>query len=113
GDKQVFDPYRLGHFFIAIDIEAFVDLETFKKTTGDIFRQIANSKKQPGADHIYIAGEKEYVVEMERMKNGVPISEATQLQMQQMIEELKMDESKYDIKWTAKYNADAVDSQGW
>lgn len=113
GDKQVFDPYRLGHFFIAIDIEAFVELETFKKTTGDIFRQIANSKKQPGAEHIYIAGEKEYVVELERMKNGVPISEATQLQMQQMIEELKMDESKYDIKWTTKYNADAVDSQGW
>ncbi len=113
GDKQVFDPYRLGHFFIAIDIEAFVELETFKKTTGDIFREITNSKKQPGTDHIYIAGEKEYVIELERMKNGVPISEATQLQMQQMIEELKMDESKYNINWTTKYNADAVDSQGW
>ena len=27
-------PYRLGHFFIAINIEAFTELDAFKKTTG-------------------------------------------------------------------------------
>jgi LDH2 family malate/lactate/ureidoglycolate dehydrogenase len=31
-------PYHLGHFFIAIDIGAFVEVGRFKKTTGDILR---------------------------------------------------------------------------
>ncbi|MCP4762687.1 MAG: Ldh family oxidoreductase [archaeon] len=111
--KQEFIPYRLGHFFIAINIEAFTEIETFKKTTGEILRQISNSKKQPGSEKIFIAGEKEYIIENERLKSGVPISEATQLQLQQMIEEMKLDKTKYNIKWTKHYNPEAVDSQGW
>jgi L-2-hydroxycarboxylate dehydrogenase (NAD+) len=112
GDKKVFYPYRLGHFFIAIDIEAFVELDTFKKTVGEILRQLAASKKQPGADHIYVAGEKEFVIETERADKGIPLTAATQIQLQQMVDELKMDMSKYDIKWKAEYKG-AADSQGW
>ena len=111
--KQVFVPYKLGHFFIAIFIEAFVDLEIFKKTTGDMLRQIANSKKQPGSEHIYVAGEKEFAIEKERINTGVPISKATQIQMLQMVDELKLDASKYDIKWSVTYDPNNVDSQGW
>ncbi len=112
GDKQVFDPYRLGHFFIAIDIEAFTEIDTFKKITGDILRQCANARKQPGADHIYVAGEKEFTIFQERQTKGIPISGATQIQMQQMINELHMDPKKYNITWTELLTGD-VDAQGW
>ncbi|MCF2141505.1 MAG: Ldh family oxidoreductase [Candidatus Lokiarchaeota archaeon] len=112
GDKKVFEPYRLGHFFIAIDIEHFEDLETFKHTTGDILRACANAKLQPGADHIFVAGEKEYKTEIERIKTGVPLSEATQLQLLQMVDEMHLDSSKYNIDWTVEYRG-SVDSQGW
>lgn len=112
GNEKVFDPYRLGHFFIAVDIEAFIELDTFKETTNEILKQIAESQKMPGADHIYVAGEKEYTIIQERQKTGVPISEATQLQLQQMIEEMNLDSDKYDVDWTAKYTG-SVDSQGW
>ncbi|MHA1727684.1 MAG: Ldh family oxidoreductase [Promethearchaeota archaeon] len=112
--KKEFEPYRLGHFFIAIDIEAFTDLEKFKKTTGEMLRQIANSRKQPGADHIYIAGEKEYFIEREREKTGVPIFKQTQLQMQKMMAEMEnLNQNKFKIEWTVKYNPEKVDSQGW
>ncbi len=33
-------PFHLGHFFIAIDTEAFMGLEAFKKTAGDILRDL-------------------------------------------------------------------------
>ena len=33
-------PYHLGHFFIAIDTEAFMGAEAFKKTCGDILRDL-------------------------------------------------------------------------
>jgi len=46
-------PYRLGHFFIAIDTEAFMGLDEFKKTCGDILRELRASAKAPGHDRIY------------------------------------------------------------
>jgi L-2-hydroxycarboxylate dehydrogenase (NAD+) len=66
-------PYRLGHFFIAIDINAFTEPESFKKTTGDILREIRASKKMPGHTRIFTAGEKEY--EMLKSRKGVPFSD--------------------------------------
>ena len=34
-------PYHLGHFFIAIDTEAFMGAEAFKKTCGDILMDVS------------------------------------------------------------------------
>jgi LDH2 family malate/lactate/ureidoglycolate dehydrogenase len=70
-------PYHLGHFFIAIDTEAFMGLESFKKTTGDILRELRNSEKAPGEEKIYTAGEKEYNVWLERKEKGLPLTEAS------------------------------------
>lgn len=68
-------PYRVGHFFIAINIESFTEVEDFKKTTGDILRELRASKKMPGHNRIYTAGEKEYLTMLERRKNGLPVNE--------------------------------------
>ena len=68
-------PYNLGHFFIAIDINAFVEPDDFKKTTGDILRQLRASKKMPGQDRIYTAGEKEYDTWMYRKDKGIPFGD--------------------------------------
>ncbi len=69
-------PYSLGHFFIAIDTEAFMGLDSFKKTAGDILRGLRNSEIAPGEERIYTAGEKEYEVWLERKDKGVPLNEA-------------------------------------
>jgi hypothetical protein len=37
----------LGHFFLAIDVEALVDLTSFEKTAGDLLRFLRNSQKDP------------------------------------------------------------------
>ena len=68
-------PYNLGHFFIAIDVEAFTALDVFKKTTGDILRALRASEKAPGVSRIYTAGEKEHLAFEERKVQGVPINE--------------------------------------
>ncbi len=66
-------PYRLGHFFMAINIDFFTDLDSFKRTTGAICRELQNSQLFPGKDRIYVAGEKEYEIEQRVRKQGVPI----------------------------------------
>ena len=69
-------PYHLGHFFLAININSFIPLNTFKKIAGNILRELRNSKKAPGESRIYTAGEKEYLAYEERKNKGVPINEA-------------------------------------
>jgi len=68
-------PYSVGHFFIVIDISAFTDPEDFKKTTGDILRELRASKKMPGQIRIYTAGEKEHYTWLERKDKGVPFND--------------------------------------
>jgi LDH2 family malate/lactate/ureidoglycolate dehydrogenase len=74
-------PYGLGHFFMAIDIEHFCDLAAFKKTSGDILRELRASQKAPGAERIYTCGEKEHLAGFERKDKGAPIDEALQKQL--------------------------------
>ncbi len=71
-------PYHLGHFFIAIDTEAFLGADSFKKTAGDILRALRASALAPGEGRIYTAGEKEYLAWLERKDKGVPVGEAVQ-----------------------------------
>lgn len=87
GQKVNFD---LGHFFIAINIGAFAEPEDFKKTTGDILRQLRSAKKMPGADRIYTAGEKEYDIMQLRKEKGAPINSDLLEEMKQMARELQI-----------------------
>lgn len=91
-------PFDLGHFFIAINIEAFLDLEQFKKSVGTMLRELAGSKKMPDADHIYIAGEKEYIASKKRCIEGIPICTETQKEMIIMQKELKLTGYQFDFK---------------
>jgi len=67
-------PYPLGHFFIAIDVNAFTNPDSFRKTTGDICRELRASRKMPGEERIWTAGEKEYYTWLERKDKGVPFT---------------------------------------
>ena len=88
-------PYHLGHFFIAIDTEAFMGLEAFKKTAGDIMRALRASEKAPGEDHIFTAGEKEHLVWLQRKDSGVPINEAVQQEFVEVRNSLGLNQYKF------------------
>ena len=89
-------PYHLGHFFIAIDTNHFLGEDVVRKKSGDIIRTIRASKKMPGEERIYSAGEKEYLIWQERKNKGVPISEPVQKDMSAVRDALKLD---YIFPW--------------
>ena len=78
GEDGKRNPYHLGHFFMVINPEFFMGTESFKKTCTEILRELRASSKAPGQDRIYTAGEKEYLVWLDRKDKGVPISEGVQ-----------------------------------
>lgn len=83
-------PNRLGHFFLAFNIESYVDLKDFKKTTGDILRQLRASTKKPGSPRIYTAGEKEYELEKLNRVRGIPIPSGLQKDIKAIQAELHL-----------------------
>jgi len=87
-------PYMLGHFFLAIDVEHFVPLEVFRRITGEIIRALQNSRKAPGQERIYVAGEKEYEKEKEIREQGIPVNPNLRRELQTMRDELNI--SGYD-----------------
>lgn len=91
-------PYHLGHFFIAIDTEAFMGAEAFKKTCSDILRDLRGSEKAPGQERIYTAGEKEYDVWMYRKDKGVPVTEAVQKEFIGLRDEFGLTQFKFPFE---------------
>ena len=91
-------PFHLGHFFMAIDTEAFMGLDAFKKTCGDILRDLRGSQKAPGQEHIYTAGEKEYMVWQERKDKGVPINDAVQKELITIRDELGLSQYRFPFE---------------
>ena len=93
-------PYHLGHFFIAIDTNHFLGEEITRKKAGEILRSVRDSKKAPGEERIYTAGEKEYEIWKQRENSGVPINEAVQKEILAVRDELKLD---YVFPWEDNY----------
>ncbi|MDR0853070.1 MAG: Ldh family oxidoreductase [Clostridiales Family XIII bacterium] len=91
-------PYHLGHFFMAIDPEAFMGLEEFRKTAGDILRTLRASQKAPGQDRIWTAGEKEYEIWLERKDRGVPVNEAVQKEFVELRDRFGLTKYKFSFE---------------
>ena len=74
-------PHGLGHFFLVFNPEFMIGTDEFKHTAGEILRGLRASKKAPGHDRIYTAGEKEYLTWLDRKDKGVPVDENIQREM--------------------------------
>ena len=88
-------PYHLGHFFIAIDTNHFLGEALCRQKSGEILRAVRASKKAPGQERIYTAGEKEHIVRLNRV-DGVPINESVQAEFNAVRDELNLD---YKFPW--------------
>lgn len=86
---------KVGHFFLAINVQNFIPLKRFKEITGNIMRELRSSKKTPGKERIYTAGEKEHNCGVKRRINGIPINKSLQKDIKIMQKELGLD--KYNF----------------
>jgi LDH2 family malate/lactate/ureidoglycolate dehydrogenase len=84
-------PYRVGHFFLAIDIAHFLPLDEFKRITGAMLRELQSSRKAPGEERIYVAGEKEWERARARRESGIPVNENLKRDLQFMRDALSIE----------------------
>lgn len=75
---------RIGHFFMAIDIEHFAPLPVFKRITGGIMRELRASRHAPAEPRIYTAGEKEHENTLRVQREGVLIPPKVQADLKEL-----------------------------
>jgi len=81
---------RVGHFFLAINVEHFIPLQDFKHITGNMMRELRASRKAAGQPRIYTAGEKEYLNMLRNQAEGVEITQGVQKALQTLQKELNI-----------------------
>lgn len=68
------EPQNLGHFFGAIDVEAFMPSEEFKRRIDQVIREIKASRRAYGVEEIFLPGEIEFRAEEDQRRHGVKLS---------------------------------------
>jgi len=65
----------IGHFFGAMKIDAFIDVDEFKFQIDDYIRTLRSTKPQPGTNGPLIPGDPEREAEKLRLVKGIPLIE--------------------------------------
>lgn len=75
GFSSILDPvsWTAGHFFLAMQVEAFRPLEPFLAMMDQMIRTLKTAEPAPGYDRVYVHGEKELDAERDRTRNGIPL----------------------------------------
>ena len=82
----------LGHFFGAMRIDAFRPAEDFKQHMDIWIERFRKATPMEGHDKVLIPGDPEREMEIERMREGIPIVDS-------VLDDLKKVGEKYDLKF--------------
>jgi len=86
-----------GHFFMAINVGAFIPIAEFKSRLDAMVRKIRSSAKMQGVERIYVPGEME-AEEQEKVRvRGLLLDDTTLSDLKQVAEDL-------DVRWLSDIN---------
>lgn len=94
------EPQRLGHFFGAISIEAFMPIDLFYQRMEERVSQTVNSAPMEGFDRVYMPGEMEDERKQEQLKNGINLPEEIVAELRATGKNygVEIEEFLYDLK---------------
>jgi len=73
--KDTKTPLNMGHCFAAMNIEMFMDISSFRDKVKWMIHKIKSTPLAKNFSEILVPGEKEWRIEEDRKKHGIPISE--------------------------------------
>lgn len=82
---------NVGHFFILMDISAFMDISVFKQRLDNTMDEIKSSKIRPGADEILIPGERSFIKAQQNHEQGIYIDKSTICELKHLCNKLEIE----------------------
>ncbi len=84
---------RVGHFFMAMNVNAFRPVEEFKQEMDRYIQKLKEAPKAAGQERIYIPGEKEFELERLNRQRGIPL-------MDEVVKSLQTDCAAHGFPFT-------------
>lgn len=93
------DPKKryLGHFFIAIDIAKFQEVQSFKRRLKNLMDELRSQPTVLGVDRVRIPGDPEKEIYKIRKKIGIPISEHDFSDLRALAIEVGLKQKKFNF----------------
>jgi LDH2 family malate/lactate/ureidoglycolate dehydrogenase len=88
--KDLVTPNNSGHMVLAMRVDNFQSVQTFKGEMDRVIREIRESERMEGVDRIWLPGEIEFHRTRERLERGVPLGPALVAQLRQIATELRL-----------------------
>jgi LDH2 family malate/lactate/ureidoglycolate dehydrogenase len=82
------DVSNTGHFIVALDVNRFTPIDTFKSEMDRHLRDLRTSKPLPGFDRVRLPGQERAGRRADRFKNGVPLPRELMAQLDALATEL-------------------------
>ena len=77
-----------GSFMLAMDIDRFLPLETFREESDNLLRHIKTNPPAPGTEEVLIPGELEFRTREARERDGIPVPDVIWDKVTAVAEEL-------------------------
>jgi LDH2 family malate/lactate/ureidoglycolate dehydrogenase len=89
---------RRGVFLGAIDIEAFTEIEVFKKSVDSMISDLKSSRLAEGFDEILVPGEPEWREEKRRKRDGIYLDDSIYDRICETAKKLGLQPDKYKVR---------------
>jgi LDH2 family malate/lactate/ureidoglycolate dehydrogenase len=73
-NKDIVSRNNSGHMIMAMRVDNFQDVESFKQEMDRVIREIRESRRMEGVDRIWLPGEIEHCRILERRERGIPLA---------------------------------------
>jgi LDH2 family malate/lactate/ureidoglycolate dehydrogenase len=80
-----------GHFFLALNIDAFDDVDAFKARVDTVVKKLTSSPRLEGVDRIMMPGERAFDTEERHRREGIPLRQSTRAKLIAAAEGLGVD----------------------
>ncbi len=79
-----------GQAIAAINVAAFGDVATFKRSVDALVRDFRGSRRIPGVERIWMPGERSHQTRLKRTSRGIPVAPALLRGLDQVADDLKI-----------------------
>ncbi|HLZ08567.1 MAG TPA: Ldh family oxidoreductase, partial [Chloroflexota bacterium] len=89
-------PGQDGHFFLALRIEAFENVDRFKSRVDHAIRQVHDGRPIRGVEKIFVAGEREKQTRAYNLEHGIPLNSVVLSDLRRTVGELDLAIREFD-----------------
>ena len=82
------DRWACGHFLLAVDPDAFVGADVFRRRADEFAAALRGTEAAEGVERVYLPGEREWLLSEERRRTGLPVARTTLRSLEAVATEL-------------------------